>query len=283
MYNPNKSSTFVEYEGASWRIIYGDNSYAYGIVGFDTVDVGGSTVDKQCVELATHVSTAFVRDPNSDGLLGLAWGNINQVQPERQKTFFENVMDDLSEPLFTADLEDDMGKGTYEFGLIDSTKFKGDLHYVGINNTDGFWQFDIPSVFIDSQELKSTTNSPPAIADTGTSLLYLDQQIVEQYYSAVQGATDYSTGTIIYPCNSTLPSLGLQLGDYTAVIAGEDMTYLEFDPSEDGEELRGMCMGGLQEGPAYIQILGASFLKHFFAVFDGGNERFGVAEKDEVR
>ena len=42
-----------------------------------------------------------------------------------------------------------------------------------------------------------------------------------------------------------------------------------------------MCWGGLQPSPASnMGILGDVFLKQFFAVFDGGNLRFGVAEKN---
>jgi hypothetical protein len=39
-------------------------------------------------------------------------------------------------------------------------------------------------------------------------------------------------------------------------------------------------MGGLQAGPSDMQILGDVFLKQVFAVFDGGNLRFGVAEQN---
>lgn len=82
MYNPEKSSTWSEYPNGTWSITYGDSSYASGTVGFDTVDVGGSTVKKQCVEVATDVSSQFVQDANSDGLLGLAFSTISTVLPK---------------------------------------------------------------------------------------------------------------------------------------------------------------------------------------------------------
>lgn len=82
LFSPRNSLTWSEYRGATWSITYGDNSYASGTVGFDTVDVGGSTVKKQCVEIATDVSNQFVEDSNSDGLLGLAFSSISTVEPK---------------------------------------------------------------------------------------------------------------------------------------------------------------------------------------------------------
>ncbi|SMR58486.1 unnamed protein product [Zymoseptoria tritici ST99CH_1E4] len=273
-YNPNNSDTFESYDGATWQIRYGDGSSASGVVGYDVVDVGGTTVQKQCVELATQLSRAFIADDASDGLLGLGFSTISTVKPVQQKTFFENVMPQLSSPVFTADLEETSGAGTYEFGRIDPAKYHGEIHYTPIDNSDGWWQFDSPSYSVDGQE-SPCTYCTPAIADTGTSLVYMDTDIVRAYYASVSSAfPDTSQGGWVFDCTETLPSFGLAVGDYMAVINGTDMAYA---PLDDGS---GMCYGGLQEGPGDVQIVGDVFLKQFFAVFDGGENRFGVALKN---
>lgn len=76
IFNPTSSKTFKKLTGATWKIVYGDESGASGTVGTDTVTVGGTTVKGQAVELATKVSAQFVQD-TSDGLLGLSFSNIN--------------------------------------------------------------------------------------------------------------------------------------------------------------------------------------------------------------
>lgn len=76
-FDPSKSSTFKSVSGDTWQIKYGDGSSASGNAGTDTVKIGGATVTQQVVELATSVSGSFVRDQNSDGLVGLAFSSIN--------------------------------------------------------------------------------------------------------------------------------------------------------------------------------------------------------------
>lgn len=53
-----------------------------------------------------------------------------------------------------------------------------------------------------------------AIADTGTTLMLVNQEIVDSYYAKVEGAQmSVAAGGFIYPCSSTLPDLWVSLGD----------------------------------------------------------------------
>lgn len=105
VYDPNESSTAEKLEGYSWQISYGDGSSSSGVVYLDHVTIGGLKVSSQAVEAATSVSREFTSDPNNHGLVGLGFSSLNMVQPQSQKTFFDNVMQDLESPVFTADLK----------------------------------------------------------------------------------------------------------------------------------------------------------------------------------
>ncbi|KAK1072912.1 hypothetical protein LTR74_002144 [Friedmanniomyces endolithicus] len=273
-FDPSKSSTFTPYSGATWQIACGDGSSATGSVGFDSVTIGGVTVAHQAVELADNLSGAFVQDTQNDGLLGLGFSTINTIQPQRQKTFFENIMPSLALPVFTANLEAD-ASGTYTFGAIDAAQYSGPIHYTPIDSSAGFWQFTSPSYTIGSNSASvPCTTCSPAIADTGTSLVLLDDDVVAAYYAQVSGASqDQSQGGWVFPCSASLPDFGMAIGsDYTAVLAGKEILY---------EDLGGgVCYGGLQSNAGQgVQIFGDVLLRHFFAVFDGGAKRFGLAKK----
>jgi hypothetical protein len=160
-FNAENSTTFQPIQGATFSISYGDGSGAGGVVGTDTVDIGGATATKQAVELATAVTSAFIQDTANDGLVGLAFSQLNTVKPNQQTTFFETIMPQLAMPVFSVDLKND-STGTYQFGGIDNTKFTGQLTAVPVQ-PGGFWQvasrtFTVGNTVVENQ------NGSPAIA-----------------------------------------------------------------------------------------------------------------------
>ncbi|KND87096.1 Aspartic protease PEP3, partial [Tolypocladium ophioglossoides CBS 100239] len=271
VYDPTQSKSFAMIAGAQFRISYGDGSGAEGNVGIDVVDVGGASVQAQPIELATAVTDTFVEDQNTDGLMGLAFSSLNTVKPQKQKTFFENVMPSLNEPLFTANLRKG-GPGAYTFGAVDKSKFQGDLTWIPVNNTNGFWQFSSEKFAVNGEATQPATPGGQAIADTGTTLILADRKIVQGYYAKVQGAQDNQTvGGITVPCNAKLPDLDLDIGGkYMARIAGIDINFAQVGG--------GNCFGGLQASPPGTPgIYGDIFFKSQFVAFNGGNNTLGMA------
>lgn len=227
VYDPKASKTFSLINGAEFNVSYGDGSGASGIVGTDVVNLGGASFQAQAIELATDVSEQFIQDQNNDGLLGLAFSALNTVKPQQQKTFFDNIKDTLAEPVFTANLRHD-AVGSYEFGTVDASQFSGDMTWIPIDNSNGFWQFGSSSFAVGGKK-QEVAPGGQAIADTGTTLLIADPAIVEGYYSTVKGATlDQKAGGVIFPCDTELPDLDLDIGGvYMARIKGEDIKFAE--------------------------------------------------------
>lgn len=91
IFDPSKSSTWQDSQGSTWQISYGDQSSASGTVGTDVVTVGGLAIQNQAVEIANQISAQFVQSAG-DGLLGLAWGSINTVQPTPVSTPVESMI-----------------------------------------------------------------------------------------------------------------------------------------------------------------------------------------------
>lgn len=72
--------------------------------------MGGLSVTAQAVEIATTVSDSFTSEDTIDGLLGLAFSDLNTVSPTPQTTFFDTAKPSLDQALFTADLKYKAGK-----------------------------------------------------------------------------------------------------------------------------------------------------------------------------
>jgi aspergillopepsin I len=276
IYNPENSSTSKLLSGATWDISYGDGSYASGNVYTDTVNVGGTIVTGQAVETASQISSEFVQDPNNDGLLGLAFSSINTVSPQPQKTFFDNAMAQgaLSSNVFTVDLK--KGEpGTYDFGYIDEAKKTSDVHYTSVDSSNGFWEFTSTGYGVGNNGSFQQQNIQ-AIADTGTTLLLIEESIVKEYYSQVDGASYNSRqGGYVFPCSTDLPDFYVGIGEYQARVPGAYINLVAVDNAGSS------CFGGIQSSQGIPQsIFGDVFLKAVFAVFDGENTQFGVAEKE---
>lgn len=229
VYNPAASKTFKLLPGHTFEISYGDGSAAAGNVGTDVVEIGGVSVQNQAVELATKVTQTFIQDTQNNGLLGLAFSKLNTVQPQQQKTFFDNVLPSLAEPVFTADLRHN-AVGAYEFGRIDNTKFTGQLAWIPVNTAMGFWQFTTSAFSVGTGQAVKVKPTQ-AIADTGTTLMLVSQSVANAYYSQVQGAkNDSNAGGITFPCNTNLPDLFVDVGGrYMARIKGDDIRFSQID------------------------------------------------------
>lgn len=228
LYDPAKSTTLKMMTGATFSISYGDGSGAAGNVGTDTVNIGGATVTEQAIEMATAVSQSFVEDTNNNGLVGLAFSKLNTVKPAQQKTFFDNVMPTLAQPVFTADLRK-AAVGAYEFGNIDATKFNGTMAWVPVNTTQGFWQFASTKFAVGTGQAQAGNPVGQAIADTGTTLIIADPTVVNGYYSQVPSAKNNAqVGGITVDCNAVLPDLMLDVGGtYMARVKGSDINFAQ--------------------------------------------------------
>ncbi|KAI9811685.1 MAG: Type I transmembrane sorting receptor [Thelocarpon impressellum] len=271
VYDPAKSKTFQKIDGATWSISYADGSSASGDVGTDVVNVGGTVVQQQAVELSKKLSASFASGPN-DGLLGLAFSKINTVKPQRQKTFFDNASPTLSAPLFTADLRP-QAPGSYDFGFIDDGKYVGEINYTPISNARGFWEFVSSGYKVGNGAFKR--QSINAVADTGTTLFLTEPAIVADYYSQVRGSrNDQQQGGYVFPCSATLPDFTFAAGSYNARIPGKLINFAPIDTAGR------TCFGGIQGNMGLgISIFGDILFKSQFVVFDGGNNRLGFANK----
>ncbi|KAA8569212.1 hypothetical protein MFRU_004g00610 [Monilinia fructicola] len=287
IFDPAKSSTFKASKTSKWKISYGDSSSASGTVGTDTVTLGGLAIENQAVELATKLSTQFAEGAG-DGLLGLAWGSINTVTPEPVATPVENMISQKDIPsnaeLFTANLgswrdaeDPDKGASFYTFGYIDNTIVgTQEIYYTPVDNSQGFWMFDSASATVNGKTIAQSGNK--AIADTGTTLALVSDETCQAIYDAIPGSTyDNEQQGYTFPSSTTadqLPVVTFAVGGKQFAVQKEDLGFADAG--------NGMVYGGIQSrGSMTFDILGDTFLKGIYAIFDQGNTQFGAVQRNE--
>ncbi|KAK5454985.1 hypothetical protein LTS15_005705 [Exophiala xenobiotica] len=284
IFDSSKSSTFKNSSGSTWQIQYGDSSSASGTVGTDNIQIGNITVKNQAIELANKLSSQFVQDASSDGLLGLAWGSINTVQPTPVKTPVDNMIaqDDIPQnaELFTCylgSIKDANEDSFYTFGQIDQSVVPSgsQVAYTPVDNSQGFWMFDSTSAKVNGKTIQLSGNK--AIADTGTTLLLTSDEVCEAVYGAIPGAKqDTQQQGWVFPANtadSDLPTVTFMVGDIPITI---EKQHLGFAGGSDGSTV----YGGIQSrGDLTFDIFGDTFLQNVYAVFDVGNTQFGVVQR----
>ncbi|OCK73127.1 aspartic proteinase precursor [Lepidopterella palustris CBS 459.81] len=289
IFDPNKSSTFIMTPDSTWEIAYGDGSTASGDVGTDDVTLGGLTIKNQTIELAKTLSIQF-RLGAGDGLLGLGWGSNNTVKPKAAQTVVENMITQQDIPqsaeLFTAYLgswrdanETDKGESFYTFGYIDQDVLKAagaEPYYTPVDNRRGFWQFASTSATVNGKTIIRTGNT--AIADTGTTLALVHDVVCKAIYDAIPGAKyDTSQHGYTFPVSTAadqLPTVTFAVGGMQFAVQKEDLAFASVDANT--------VYGGIQSrGDMTFDILGGTFLKNIYAIFDLGNVQFGAVQRVE--
>jgi hypothetical protein len=197
------------------------------------------------------------------------------VKTTSVQTPVENMItqEDISKSaeLFTAYLgswrdtnEPDKGESFYTFGYIDQDVISAagtQPSYAPVDNSQGFWQFASASYSINGKSTQRSGNT--AIADTGTTLALVADDVCKAIYAAIPGSKYDSTQQgYLFPSNTTadkLPTVAFAVGTKLFNVQKEDLSFADAG--------NGMVYGGIQSrGSLDFDILGDTFLKGIYAV-----------------
>jgi hypothetical protein len=239
----------------------------------DRVQLGETSFGAQAVQSAVEVSYAIANDQFSSGIIGMAMNSINSVRPTKQKTYIENIKDELEVPLFTVNLR--KGRpGNYNFGYINELEYTGEIEYAPIKKGSHYWEV-IVSGYQVGEDGEWQDYAWTGIVDTGTTLLLLPDHIIRDYYAKVPGASfDPYVGMMTFPCDTELPDFVFGVGTgYKGSVPGNYINYTEARP--------GVCYGGIQSSEGIgMAIIGDVLIKAQFIVFDMGSYTVGFANKE---
>lgn len=271
-------------------------------------NVSGSLVQDR-VAMDTHVSPhqilALVDHENgthlAPGVQGVMGFGDMSTAAMQAKPFWQSA--NVSAPIFalylrrglsgTPHKNGSLPAGTLSMGAPNASLYQGEINYAPVASPK-WWALPMHTINVSNHTVPVSKDSL-ALIDSGTSLIGGPAEDVRALYQHIAGAEEIkeNPGYFSYPC-SVQPNVSFTFGNRQYVMNNADFEVSVFGPAgapmatshENGtavEQLR--CLGAVFEISVKSQfnwVIGASFLKNVYTVFDGGEERrIGFAELAE--
>ncbi|KAL6885106.1 aspartic peptidase domain-containing protein [Trichoderma longibrachiatum] len=279
LYHPNESTTSHLIQDAEWSVMYMDGTHAGGIVYHDTVQLGSFKVENATVQSATAVTSRFEEEIELSGILGLAKRLPNTVEPP-QPSFLSLLRQQLKHQVIGVDVNRN-ASGVFTFGYLDEGRAAEDIAWVDTDPDSPHWDVAFNLTTWGAQTTPWYSQPFVATIDTGTTLMFLPDNLASGYWLGVPGAKvdRQLSGAYSFPCElaGELPDLMLKIpgADRILTVPG---SYLNYGPSELDPSA---CWGGMQSADGLkVTVLGDIMLKALYVAFDLDKGRVGFAKKD---
>ncbi|PGH07887.1 hypothetical protein GX51_01597 [Blastomyces parvus] len=232
--------------------------------GFDLANVNfGSVLD---------MSEEFMNYP-MDGILGLGRGPAYKV---KAPTVMEELQMGglLKKNIIGINIHrhsDGARDGQIVFGDVDTSKFVGDISYTKTVPNVGHWEVPVDDIFVDGKPLNFQGKN--GIFDTGTSYILIPFEDAKRIHNAISTAVKNPDWDAYWdlPC-STKTKVELVVSGVKYLISPKD--YI-------GQTLEdGMCRSNIVGHQPFNDnewLLGSTFLKNVYTVFDFDENRIGLA------
>uniref|UniRef100_A0AAY4BBB0 pepsin A n=1 Tax=Denticeps clupeoides TaxID=299321 RepID=A0AAY4BBB0_9TELE len=265
MFNPQQSSSYQS-SGQSVSIQYGTGSMT-GVLGYDTVTVGGITIQNQIFGLS-QTEAQFMYYMAPDGILGLAFPSISS---SGATPVFDNMMSQnlVSQDLFSVFLSSDEQQGSVVmFGEIDSSYYTGSITWVPLSS-ESYWQISVDSVTINGNVV-ACSGGCQAIVDTGTSMLVGPTGDISNINSWVGASTDQNGDSVVSCGNiQSMPTVTFNINGSAFTLPAS--AYVSQVSTSNG------CTTGFSGSSDSLWILGDVFIREYYTVFDRANNYVGFA------
>lgn len=264
----HEASSSYKKNGSTFEIQYGSGAVS-GFISKDTVTMGDLTIkDQLFAEVTNEPGLAFAFG-RFDGILGLGYDTIsvNKVPPPFYSMIDQGLLDS---PVFAFYLGDTSDSSEAVFGGIDESRYTGKITTIPLRRK-AYWEVTLDSISFGGE---SADMDMGAILDTGTSLLALPSTIAELLNNQI-GAKRSFTGQYTIECEKRdgLP-------DLTFTLNGSNFTIGPFDYIL---EAGGSCISAftgmdIPEPAGPLIILGDSFLRRYYSIYDLGKGAVGLAK-----
>lgn len=276
VYTASDSSTYA-YVNSDFNITYEDGSGAVGIYATDNLELGDITLENIQFGIG-YTSTS------AEGILGIGYA-LNEAEITYGKTYAnvpkalvnQGYINTNAYSLWLNDL--DSSTGSILFGGVNTDKYTGSLATIPIIQEYGaYYEFLVALTAVGQNGDNTSLASNQAIAvllDSGTSLTYLPDSIADTIISKYSATYESSVGAAIIDCDyaDSTDTVDYTFSGQTISIAMRELVLVGGE--ENGEEY---CIFGIAPSGASSGILGDTFLRSAYVVFDLSNNEISIAQ-----
>ncbi|KAJ5825520.1 hypothetical protein N7474_002658 [Penicillium riverlandense] len=283
-YDSSSSSTY-SLVSKDFNISYADGSGAVGDYATDTLHIGGATLKD--FQFGVGLSSG-----SAEGVLGIGY-TANEVQVGRngQKAYAnlpkamvqKGLIKSTAYSLWLNDL--DANTGSILFGGVNTEKYHGTLETLPLQKAGGVYsEFVIAltgiGVETSSGHRSYSSNALPAavLLDSGSSLTYLPTAIVRDIYEELNVLYEPSSGVGYVPCSMAEDDITFAY-TFSSPTINVSIKELVMDSGEDLHFSNGKraCMFGIVPAGESTSVLGDTFLRSAYVVYDLANNEISLA------
>lgn len=265
-FDTTRSRTFKRGRITFVNQTFADGSTVTGYTGNDTITLGGElTIPSQLLGLVTRRS-GFRAGATYDGIVGLSREAQSLIVEAGAPSIFTNAVrrNLLASPVVGVALRkagpaNEGGGGEYNFGEVNTALVRGEITYATVISKNA-WGIAVDEIDAGTgRSLTGQGDSGRAIVDTGTTLIYVADNVAEDLHALIPGAAFIaSTDSWTVPC-STSTATGAPNLFFT--MAGRRFGVPASDLAFQGGWKTGTCLSGVQGGSNDFTVLGDVFIK----------------------
>ncbi|GAB1215028.1 hypothetical protein ATERTT37_004210 [Aspergillus terreus] len=270
-YNPDKSSTY-NFVSSDFNISYADGTGAAGDYVTDTLHIGGATIKDFQFGVGYY-----------SGSSGKLESNVVVFEVLELQAMVKNgLIRSNAYSLWLNDLS--ASTGSILFGGVNKAKYHGELQTLPVQPVNGGYSelliaLTAVSIKSDSDSQNYTSDALPAavLLDSGSSLTYLPNSIVEEIYNNLGVVYESSSGVGFVKCSLaessvklsyTFSSPTINVGIDELVIDAGDIRFRNGDRA---------CIFGIAPAGSSTAVLGDTFLRSAYVVYDLANNEISLA------
>ncbi|EMC96730.1 hypothetical protein BAUCODRAFT_34123 [Baudoinia panamericana UAMH 10762] len=277
-YAPNSSSTY-QYLNGQFNISYVDGTGSSGDYASDVVRFGGVTLNQQQFGIGYTSSS-------QEGIMGIGYPINEAVTQYNGDRPYSNVPQHLMQQgaintnaysLWLNDL--DASQGSILFGGVNTGKYTGQLQTLPIIPEYGTYaEFVIALTAVGANGTVGSFGNnlaSPALLDSGSSLMYLPDNVANAIYKSVGATYSASQGAAFVDCNlaNSPGTIDLTFSSPTIRIPMNELVIVA-----GVQNRKEVCILGISPAGGSTPVLGDTFLRSAYVVYDITNNEISLAQ-----